>query len=101
MTTQIRRLEYCPSMTPNNGTVSLSAVCIREGPHDTVLYIVVALWSLGPGKDKLDHCWSSLTLEPPVETLKRSEKKKLIFGGIVLFLCLWSGGGTHLSVLRV
>ena len=34
-------------MALNNGTVSLSALCIREGPHDTVLYIVVGLWSLG------------------------------------------------------
>ena len=31
----------------NNGTVSLSALCIREGAQDTVLYIVVAIWSLG------------------------------------------------------
>ena len=34
-------------MSLNNGTASLSALCLREGPHDTVLYIVVALWALG------------------------------------------------------
>ena len=32
--------------------MALSAVCIREGGHDTVLYVVVALWALGLVKTK-------------------------------------------------
>ena len=33
--------------------MALSAVCIREGGHDTVLYVVVALWALGLVKTSL------------------------------------------------